>query len=137
MAFPHSEVNLELNLGSTAPQGVQPSYHVQARSTLKSVQVTWASAPADAVSQFDIQTTNARASLTALHPYEGRFVMHSTPSKPIVTLREEGKEAEKRKVIHTRERRGLLEGYVSEEATANSDSSICIKTSNSEAELVL
>ena len=134
----HSDVNLDLDLTSTALQGTRPSYQVHARSTQKPAQVTWASAPTDAATQFDIQTTNARASLKVPQSYEGKFVMHSTPFKPTVTVsQEDEKEAQRQNVTYTRERRGLLEGHVHRGATVKAESSICIKTSNAEAELLL
>ena len=154
-------MKVDLRLTSTAPQSVRPSYTVHARSSQKPVDITCMSAPSDALAHFEVQTTNAPASVTVPESFEGTFALHSTPFKPVVSVYEqkEGeKEVQVRTLVYKRERRGLAEGRVvspregdivgdaeSQMSASTSstverkekESSVVIKTSNAEARLFL
>ncbi|KAI0086961.1 hypothetical protein BDY19DRAFT_957668 [Irpex rosettiformis] len=143
------EVRVDLSLTSVAPHGTQPFYRIHARSSEKPVDIISTSAPPNAIIQYEVQTTNAPASVTVPQSFDGAFALHSTPLKPTVTIRDQ-KEGEKlvqvRTLIYHRERRGLLEGRVvpqdgydagSSRLREGKESSVMVKTSNAEARLFL
>lgn len=97
-------------------------------------------------SQFELQTSNAPASLRLPPAYEGSFRLHSTPYKPTIVENEDVKDpyalGRRRLVTYIRERRGLVSGNVAwaeegagEGVGAGAMGSVSLKTSNAEAQL--
>ncbi len=144
-----------LTLTSSAPLSTRPSYNIHARSSQKPIDITCTSAPPTALTHYEVQTTNAPASVSVPESFHGTFSLHSTPYKPVVTLRDQ-EGVQVRTLVYRRERRGLVEGRVvegddgastssdgssqnskSSEGKEGRESSVVIRTSNAEARLFL
>ncbi|KAI0344451.1 hypothetical protein BDW22DRAFT_1482680 [Trametopsis cervina] len=137
----YDEINVNVNLDSTAPEDKTPSYRVVAQSSNKPVHVKSGPAPQTASVHYEIQTTNAPATLHLPATYEGTFELHSSPSKPVVAgeASRSVDSARERIVRYNRERRGLVSGTVTlqDGKTAGLRSEVSIKTSNAQAQLFL
>lgn len=150
----YRRISLKLALISTASSSATSlaGFRVLAKSSNKAVDVVCPSAPVSALSQFEVQTSNAPATLRLPPAYEGTFRLHSTPYRPNIvmdeTVHDPRELGRKRAVVYVRERRGLVSGDVSWVGQDGKDGamkkqgssvlgSVSVKTSNAETRLFL
>ncbi|KAI0687859.1 hypothetical protein BC835DRAFT_376418 [Cytidiella melzeri] len=134
----NAEVIATINIASTASKSSSRSqqYRILAKTAEKPITIRCPVAPTDAKLQFEVQTTNAPVTVHLPSTYVGRFELHSTPLKPVVTRSEGvGEGMAGRVVVHERERRGLVAGYVAwdgRQVAENTRGDVTVRTSNAE-----